>query len=128
MSNRCTEMSIANAYLIFFFQAEDGIRDDLVTGVQTCALPIFGDLIKKMTSLVKVAEAGKDAEKAPIIEAGNVVMGFFASVWDPIKKAHRELNDRMTKFGREKAEREKRERDPLAPEAEPKAARLADEP
>src|SRR5258708_30534816 len=25
----------------FFFQAEDGIRDDLVTGVQTCALPIF---------------------------------------------------------------------------------------
>src|SRR5258708_31597911 len=28
-------------YQFFFFQAEDGIRDDLVTGVQTCALPIF---------------------------------------------------------------------------------------
>src|SRR5258708_36267589 len=28
--------------MFFFFQAEDGIRDDLVTGVQTCALPIFG--------------------------------------------------------------------------------------
>src|SRR5258708_21692993 len=28
---------------IFFFQAEDGIRDDLVTGVQTCALPISID-------------------------------------------------------------------------------------
>src|SRR5258708_23592385 len=26
---------------LFFFQAEDGIRDDLVTGVQTCALPIY---------------------------------------------------------------------------------------
>src|SRR5260221_10517418 len=26
--------------LIFFFQAEDGIRDHCVTGVQTCALPI----------------------------------------------------------------------------------------
>src|SRR5258708_34432273 len=26
--------------VLFFFQAEDGIRDDLVTGVQTCALPI----------------------------------------------------------------------------------------
>src|SRR5438105_9205303 len=25
---------------VFFFQAEDGIRDPLVTGVQTCALPI----------------------------------------------------------------------------------------
>src|SRR5258708_24208633 len=28
------------ASVVFFFQAEDGIRDDLVTGVQTCALPI----------------------------------------------------------------------------------------
>src|SRR5205823_11995646 len=27
--------------LFFFFQAEDGIRDKLVTGVQTCALPIY---------------------------------------------------------------------------------------
>src|SRR5215216_1741782 len=30
--------------LRFFFQAEDGIRDDLVTGVQTCALPISRSL------------------------------------------------------------------------------------
>src|SRR3989441_9881633 len=29
----------------FFFQAEDGIRDKLVTGVQTCALPIFLSLV-----------------------------------------------------------------------------------
>src|SRR5207248_5378578 len=28
-------------YIFFFFQAEDGIRDRTVTGVQTCALPIF---------------------------------------------------------------------------------------
>src|SRR5438270_10604253 len=28
-------------FLYFFFQAEDGIRDLTVTGVQTCALPIF---------------------------------------------------------------------------------------
>src|SRR5437762_11423122 len=27
-------------YIFFFFQAEDGIRDTSVTGVQTCALPI----------------------------------------------------------------------------------------
>src|SRR2546425_12094115 len=31
-------MKITNIF--FFFQAEDGIRDKLVTGVQTCALPI----------------------------------------------------------------------------------------
>src|SRR5688500_19523845 len=29
------------ALLFFFFQAEDGIRDYKVTGVQTCALPIL---------------------------------------------------------------------------------------
>src|ERR1039457_7569416 len=28
-------------FLFFFFQAEDGIRDYKVTGVQTCALPIY---------------------------------------------------------------------------------------
>src|SRR5205807_6904574 len=33
---------IGNLYILFF-QAEDGIRDYKVTGVQTCALPIFGD-------------------------------------------------------------------------------------
>src|SRR5258707_9882465 len=31
---------ICYCYLFFFFQAEDGIRDIGVTGVQTCALPI----------------------------------------------------------------------------------------
>src|SRR2546430_11056198 len=29
-------------FIFFFFQAEDGIRDLTVTGVQTCALPILG--------------------------------------------------------------------------------------
>src|SRR6266702_6526800 len=29
---------------VFFFQAEDGIRDGHVTGVQTCALPILTDI------------------------------------------------------------------------------------
>src|SRR2546430_10742544 len=31
----------STSYVVFFFQAEDGIRDLTVTGVQTCALPIF---------------------------------------------------------------------------------------
>src|SRR5205823_6971817 len=36
---------MSDFYLVFFFffQAEDGIRDKLVTGVQTCALPISGE-------------------------------------------------------------------------------------
>src|SRR5690348_17853905 len=34
----------------FFFQAEDGIRDGRVTGVQTCALPISGREIRVIVS------------------------------------------------------------------------------
>src|SRR3989449_7837585 len=37
-------MSSPGAYAFFFFQAEDGIRDVAVTGVQTCALPISVEL------------------------------------------------------------------------------------
>src|SRR2546425_9475137 len=33
--------AIGLLFSFFFFQAEDGIRDKLVTGVQTCALPIY---------------------------------------------------------------------------------------
>src|SRR5690625_7272099 len=33
-------MSFIETVTLFFFQAEDGIRDGHVTGVQTCALPI----------------------------------------------------------------------------------------
>src|SRR5256886_5969786 len=39
----CGKMSCC-LLVYFFFQAEDGIRDLTVTGVQTCALPIFGGL------------------------------------------------------------------------------------
>src|SRR3989454_12649882 len=34
--------------LFFFFQAEDGIRDYKVTGVQTCALPIFRQAVEPL--------------------------------------------------------------------------------
>src|SRR2546430_5541874 len=34
-------MCYAHLFSFFFFQAEDGIRDLTVTGVQTCALPIY---------------------------------------------------------------------------------------
>src|SRR5436189_1556719 len=36
------DRSEAQTRAFFFFQAEDGIRDTSVTGVQTCALPISG--------------------------------------------------------------------------------------
>src|SRR5260370_32406229 len=38
---RFRRKSVSSMLLFFFFQAEDGIRDSSVTGVQTCALPIL---------------------------------------------------------------------------------------
>src|SRR2546430_11770426 len=45
--------SAARVYPVFFFQAEDGIRDLTVTGVQTCALPISATLPTKLGGLLK---------------------------------------------------------------------------
>src|SRR5882762_6167717 len=42
--------------MCFFFQAEDGIRDSSVTGVQTCALPIFAH--RPWSKLRRVGQAG----------------------------------------------------------------------
>src|SRR5256884_394125 len=42
-------LAVRTLYSFFFFQAEDGIRDVAVTGVQTCALPISG-LMARITS------------------------------------------------------------------------------
>ena len=48
----------------FFFQAEDGIRDWSVTGVQTCALPICCDMAAKLKKGDKVVVlSGKDKGK-----------------------------------------------------------------
>src|SRR5256885_5384587 len=42
----------------FFFQAEDGIRDYKVTGVQTCALPIYLETeVPRLTDYLKSANA-----------------------------------------------------------------------
>src|SRR5207249_5964144 len=35
-------------FITFFFQAEDGIRDRNVTGVQTCALPIYRAPVRRV--------------------------------------------------------------------------------
>src|SRR5437867_6529817 len=54
-------VSLIVFFCFFFFQAEDGIRDRTVTGVQTCALPIlraldaFGNIATGFTDAVAIA-------------------------------------------------------------------------
>src|SRR2546430_12152272 len=52
-------------FFFFFFQAEDGIRDSTVTGVQTCALPI----LKSATS--PAPSHGMEPESQPVSRTRN---------------------------------------------------------
>ena len=53
----------------FFFQAEDGIRDDLVTGVQTCALPISSASRTARSRSVAIASEAGGASEVPGVGA-----------------------------------------------------------
>src|SRR5215475_14129507 len=58
--------NITGANFNFFFQAEYGIRDFHVTGVQTCALPIsYGSLVT-VSSYHVLDETGRIVNKGPI--------------------------------------------------------------
>src|SRR5258708_24503539 len=82
----------------FFFQAEDGIRDDLVTGVQTCALPISPLTVKLTADVDQVGmEPAGDhgdafsglAERrpAPLTRRGHVVTRAVNSLTKKIGRA-----------------------------------------
>src|SRR5205809_6457193 len=60
-------------FCFFFFQAEDGIRDVAVTGVQTCALPIL------------FLEHLEDQEGAVVLSKKKAD---FMRVWERIREAH----------------------------------------
>src|SRR5207302_3417386 len=63
-------------FFFFFFQAEDGIRDFHVTGVQTCALPIFHRYIGwRFGESVRREAVGHAASGNVCIAAGEYVDG-----------------------------------------------------
>src|SRR5687767_15358764 len=63
-------------FFFFFFQAEDGIRDKLVTGVQTCALPISVEGLSESISF----ELEEFGIRVIVIEPGVVKSDFFHNV------------------------------------------------
>src|SRR5207249_6989355 len=63
--------------LSFFFQAEDGIRDRNVTGVQTCALPIWSHSASGRHSPAADREA-----RSPVADGVRVVRGESRGFYD----------------------------------------------
>src|SRR2546425_168679 len=103
----------------FFFQAEDGIRDKLVTGVQTCALPIFSKALKladislvtalwKVSLLILLGMAWATIGERPsalgvagvLLSAGGVyllnVTGAHISLWKPLRVLVTDRGQRYT--------------------------------
>src|SRR3712207_5394257 len=92
--------------LCFFFQAEDGIRDIGVTGVQTCALPIFNQMASNLTDQVRniahvtTAVANGDLSQKITVEA----KGEVAALADTINTMVDQLSsfaDEVTRVARE---------------------------
>src|SRR4030066_757281 len=79
----------------FFLQAEDGIRDSSVTGVQTCALPIFAPVL---LGAAGYAEKGKGSEIHAKIGVLSILTGPGAAYGEAItngfKLAQEEMNAR----------------------------------
>src|SRR2546422_2643127 len=95
----------------FFFQAEDGIRDVAVTGVQTCALPIYtvggtpvGELAKSLKSGGSIVSYAMQSGQFPAISPkdffyrGLSLHGFWLGNW--IRNAPRtEVQETYQKLG-----------------------------
>src|SRR5207244_7773862 len=90
----------------FFFQAEDGIRDDLVTGVQTCALPIF-QLLQLVPGprLVRGQRPGRSVEVEVVVllldlaghAQGQHELPLLAGIADQPRRHHRSEERRVGK-------------------------------
>src|SRR3712207_7411856 len=67
--------------VFFFFQAEDGIRDIGVTGVQTCALPIFVRGLMRSAAGLSYERAQAAIDGNPDDEAGPLMKPVLEPLW-----------------------------------------------
>ena len=64
-------------FVFFFFQAEDGIRDTSVTGVQTCALPICESVFRAVFTTLAVFMVGAPIWMVLLYQSFSVVLSQF---------------------------------------------------
>src|SRR3712207_8773733 len=88
-------MCVTTVRIRFFFQAEDGIRDIGVTGVQTCALPIF--FAKEDATLVEVNPLAKAPDGTVLALDAKVTLDENAAFRQPEHAALRSEERRVGK-------------------------------
>src|SRR5699024_11846428 len=87
----------------FFFQAEDGIRDRNVTGVQTCALPIYDRFQRSLDRVFQVVEGVSDDQVYnQLVQEANEMAVLLPTVRQLCCAAHRMTpsNDDTIQIGR----------------------------
>src|SRR2546429_3030368 len=93
---------VLHVFLFFFFQAEDGIRDVAVTGVQTCALPISG-LCSRLAGLLLQPLTG-DAHALLLVGVGRTqrahIRGNLADLAF-VRAAHDDVRSEERRVGKE---------------------------
>src|SRR5207249_9580031 len=93
-------------FFFFFFQAEDGIRDRNVTGVQTCALPIcvpvtlFSRLSKMLVTKCKV-RCLSSLERFERDNSASLVACPPTYFWRPLMKSTAVLRSEERRVGKE---------------------------
>ena len=94
-------------------------RDELLAAVQRVPAEVgdqetawrVADLIKLFMACMKSAEAERVATKEPYLESSRAVDGFFKAITEPLDKAKRAIEARLTLWQRKVAEAERRRRE-----------------
>src|SRR5437016_8103522 len=91
--------------IVFFFQAEDGIRDWSVTGVQTCALPIYpfhlGLTIGHAEAHARHAGMFLDAVRQRLRMRGNPELDVFRCANDQARQGIQKVRSEERRVGKE---------------------------
>src|ERR1041385_8510781 len=99
-------MRVRAVCVFFFFQAEDGIRDVAVTGVQTCALPIYRErLITEVVQCPLKWAADRLAWKLRLTDAKRTELKITTIGAIDCSKDQRQARRRKAKAAREKSRR-----------------------
>lgn len=110
-------------------------RDELLAAAERAPLAVedeetagkVQDFIKQIAACHKNAEAARVAEKEPHLDAGRMVDGYFKAVTEPLAKAKKAIEDRLTVYLRKKADAERRAREEAERLAREEAQRKARE-
>lgn len=107
-------------------------QDELVAGFNNVPTEVYdddtsgkiGDYIKQLDSCIKGAEAARSSEKAPFLDGGRLVDGFFNKIKETLSDVRKVCADRDRIYKEVKEERERQERIEAERIAKEKAERL----